>query len=461
MRRIWLMTLSLFLVAFAIPGCSPKSASIFSSDAAAVDETPVTKEMVVDEFLHAWRGYKRHAWGDDALKPLSKSGRDWYEQSLLMTPLDAFDTMLIMGLEAEAAEAKELILCRLSFDHDLEVQHFEVSIRILGGLLSAYQMDGDPRFLELAIDLADRMLPAFDSPTGMPYRLVNLSTGKTRGRLSNPAEIGTYLLEYGTLSKLTGDEVYYEKAKAAAVALYDRRSRIGLVGTLIDVETGVWLVRSSHVGGGIDSYYEYLLKSWLLFGDQDCKRMWDTHLAAVNRYLADEVDGGLWYGHANMNSGRLEATYFGALYAFWPGALALGGDLERAARLEDSCYRMWTRHGIEPEFMDYKRMRVIHGTYILRPEIIESAYYLYHYTGDPKYQRMGYVYFNSLVKHCKTDVGFAAIADVRTMKQSDAMESFFLAETLKYFYLLFAEPEALDLESVILNTEAHPIRKTW
>ena len=107
--------------------------------------------------------------GHDALKPLSKAPQDWYAQSLLMTPVDALDTMLLMGLDDEAKDARELIATQLSFDKDLDVKHFEVVIRLLGGLLSAYQMTGDERLLKLAEDLGKRMLPVFDTPTGLPY----------------------------------------------------------------------------------------------------------------------------------------------------------------------------------------------------------------------------------------------------------------------------------------------------
>jgi len=428
---------------------------------ADVDDRPVTAEQVKTEFLHAWQGYKDYAWGHDELKPLSRGYNDWYKETLLITPVDALDTMKIMGLEAEAAEAKELIFSRLSFDLDLEVKHLEISIRMLGGLLSAYELDGDPRLLALARDLADRMSPVFDSPTGLPYRFVNLRTGRTSGRFSNPAESATYLLEYGTLSRLTGNPDYYDKAKRAAVALFERRSALDLPGTLIDVDTGVWLVKDSAVGGGVDSYYEYLLKSALLFDDPECRHMWEQHLQAINAYVADESTAGLWYGHVNMKSGRRTATMFGALDAFFPALLAKAGDLDRAARLEDSCYQMWTLHGIEPEALDYRSMKVLVGTYPLRPEIIESAYYLYHYTGDEKYRRMGYVFFNAIVKHCRVEAGYAGLADVRTKTQADLMESFFLAETLKYFYLLFAPPETLDFDQVIFTTEAHPLFKEF
>ncbi len=433
--------------------------SISPSNGPSANAATVSPDRVRAEFLHAWNGYKQYAWGHDELKPLSKTHSDWYPTPLLMTPVDAFDTLLLMGLTAEAAEAKDLILSRLDFDLDMEVQHFEAVIRILGGLISAQQLDGDSGFLELAIDLADRMLAVFDSNTGMPYRFVNLKTHKARCRFTNPAEIGTCVLEYGTLSRLTGDPKYFDAAKRAMVALYHRRSRIGLVGSMIDVETGWWLVKDSHVGCGIDSYYEYLVKGAILFEDPELWAMWQNTIAAVNAYVADEASGGLWYGRVNMDTGKQCATLFGALDAFFPAVLALGGDLDRAARLEDSCYKMWTLHGIEPELLDYKTMKVVSGSYHLRPEIVESAYYLYHYTGDEKYRRMGATFFNSLVERCKTDAGFAALADVRAGVKTDAMESYFLAEAIKYLYLLFAPPQAFDFEMAIFNTEAHPIWK--
>src|SRR5258705_5296106 len=246
-------------------------------------------DQVKAEFLHAWNGYKKFAWGHDDLKPLSKAYRDWYAQPLLMTPVDALDTMIIMGMKDEAASTRAFIIDNLSFDKDISVQNFEITIRLLGGLLSNYQLTGDKRLLELAEDLGNRLLPVFDSPTGMPYRFVNLKTGKVHGPVSNPAETGTLLIEFGTLSKLTNKPVFYDKAKRALVETYKRRSQIGLVGEGINVESGKWTNTDSHISGAIDSYYEYLLKCWLLFGDQDCQRTWLDSISAINKYLADEV----------------------------------------------------------------------------------------------------------------------------------------------------------------------------
>ena len=275
------------------PSPTPQiSASQSQSTTSAKVETPTDAEMaerVRQEFLHAWQGYKQYAWGHDALKPLSKSYHDWYGVPLLMTPVDALDTMILMGMNDEADKTREYIAKNLSFDQDIYVKNFEITIRLLGGLLSSYQLTGDKRLLALADDLGTRLLPAFNSPTGMPYVYVNLKTGAVRGEVTNPAEVGTLLIEFGTLSKLTGKPVYYEKAKRALVEVYNRRSPIGLVGSSINVKTGEWTDPTSHISGGIDSYYEYLLKAWLLFDDKDCERMWKASIDAVNKYLADQA----------------------------------------------------------------------------------------------------------------------------------------------------------------------------
>src|SRR6266576_1483223 len=440
------------LVAFAASGCNRSREDAQARQLAA---------RVRTELLHAWNSYERYAWGHDALRPLSKTPHDWYGQSLLMTPVDALDTLILMNLDAEAAKAKALIVSNLSFDRNIYVKNFEITIRLLGGLLSSYQLTGDKRLLHLAEDLGNRLLPAFNSPTGLPYVYVNLRTGQVRDPVTNPAETGTLLLEFGTLSKLTSKPIFYEKAKRALVETYKSRSAIGVVGSTINVETGVWTDTDSHISGGIDSYYEYLWKCWRLFGDKDCRDMWNASIPAVHKYLADETRGELWYGHADMQTGKRTKTTYGALDAFFPGLLVFSGDLARARRLQASSVKMWNLYGIEPETLDYKTMHVVNGSYHLRPEIVESTYYLYHYTGEAKYRQMGEKMFDDFVKYCRTRAGYAALADVTTKQQLDEMESFVLAETFKYFYLLFAAPETLEFDRIILNTEAHPLRRTW
>ncbi len=481
------LKLSTFLLLLSV--CAPPTS------AQKINKLEVAAQVKA-EFLHAWSGYKKYAWGHDDLRPLTKTYHDWYAQPLLMTPVDALDTMILMGFKDEAAVTKGYIVKNLSFDKDISVQNFEITIRLLGGLLSSYQLTGDKRLLNLAEDLGNRLLPVFESPTGLPYRYVNLKTGKVRGEITNPAEAGTLLIEFGTLSKLTHRPVFYDKAKRALVEIYKRRSAIGLVGTWINVETGKWTDTDSHISGAIDSYYEYLLKCWLLFGDEDCHRMWLDSIAAINKYLADEVPPRhatgpvswreLWYGHADMNTGKRTATTFGALDAFFPAVLALSGDVDRARWLQDSSDDMWMEHDIEPEEINYRTFEVVSAGYPLRPEIIESNYYLSHYAAKKQarllrsrrrkgrniaaemegarafvYLTRGQIMFEGLVAFCRTDESYAALKSVITKEKSDSMQSFLFAETFKYFYLLFAPPTTLNFDKVIFNTEAHPIRRTW
>lgn len=413
---------------------------------------------VKEAFKHSWNAYKKYAWGQDQPKPLSKTFRNWYGESLLMTPVDAFDTMVLMGLKEESEEAKKLIFDKLNFNKNISVQNFEITIRLLGGLISAYQLDGDKRFLDLAEDLGNRLLPVFNSKTGMPYRYVNLQNGELRDSINNPAEIGTLMLEFGMLGILTGNNEFYDKAKDAITEVYNRRSKIGLVGTQINVETGEWTNTDSHISGMIDSYYEYLIKAYLLFGDEDFKTMYDESIKSVNKYLLDSVETGLWYAHADMNTGEKTQTVFGSLDAFMPAMLVLGNDLETAEKLQESCYKMWNHFGIEPEELNYKTFEVTAPYYILRPENIESAFYLYRKTKNPKYLEMGKTFFDSIEKYCKVDEGYASLKSVMSKEIMDSMESFFLAETLKYLYLIFAPEETLDLNKFVFNTEAHPLK---
>ena len=439
----------------------------------AVDRNKLTNQ-VETEFLHAWTGYKKYCWGHDDLKPISKTCRDWYGTPVLMTAVDSLDSLYLLGFKKEADETREYIDKNLSFDRDISVQNFEITIRLLGGLLSSYQISGDKRLLALADDLGTRLLPVFNSSTGMPYRFVNLKTGKTSDPVSNPAETGTLLIEFGTLSKLTGKPLYYEKAKQALVETYKRRSPIGLVGENINVETGKWTNTDSHVSGGIDSYYEYLLKCAVLFDDKDCHAMWEDSISKINTFLADEQietsgkfrsgfssNDGLWYGHADMNTGKRGSTTTGALDAFFPAVLALDGDLNRARALQDSMFKMWELNHIEPEVYNYKTGKIEYPGYPLRPEIVESTYYLYHFTHDPKYLAMGQEMWNDFVKYCRTDEAYAGLKSVVTKEKTDYMHSFVFAETFKYFYLLFAPEKTLDLSKVVFNTEAHPMRRTW
>ncbi|KAI1264629.1 glycoside hydrolase family 47 protein [Xylariaceae sp. FL1019] len=100
-------------------------------------------------------------------------------------------------------------------------------------------------------------------------------------------------------------------------------------------------------------------------------------------------------------------------------------------------------------------------SYILRPEAIESVWYMYRITGDKKWQDKGWKMFQSIVKYTATEVGSSAIGNVLDTEttQNNEMESFWTAETLKYFYLLYSDPDSISLDDWVLNTEAHPFKR--
>jgi mannosidase alpha-like ER degradation enhancer 2 len=414
------------------------------------------QNQVREACVHAWTGYMKYGKGYDALKPISKTGHNWYGQSLLMTPVDAFDTFILLGMKKEAREAKKLIFSNLNFNYDVDVQLFEVNIRLLGGLLSAHEVSKEEKFLLLARELADRLMPAFKSPTGMPYRYINLNSGATRDARSNPAEIGTYLLEFGKLTSFTGDSSYYHTAKKAALEVFRRRSDLDLIGSMIDVETGEWIRPECRIGAYVDSYFEYLYKAWLLFGDHEFLEAWNVHMKAIVKYLMKEEKNGWFCTRADMLSGKEIRPLYGALDAWFAGALALSGDTVSAAGLQQGNFHMWTRFNMEPEEFDFRKDSITHPGYPLRPENIESCFYLYRATGNDIYPAMGKRMVLDILKNTRTDAGFAAVKDVRTLQLSDSMESFFLAETLKYSWLLFHKRDAvIDLHDGVFNTEAH------
>ena len=424
--------------------------------------TPAMKKLMCEKVKlaaqHAWKGYKDYAWGADDLKPLTKKPHIWYKHSLLMTPVDAFDTFTMLGLTTEAKEARDLILSKLDFNVDDEIQAFEITIRLLAGMITAYEREKDDRFLKLAQDLGNRMMPIFNTPTGMPYRYVHLQTGKIRDSINNPAEIGTLMMEFGKLSGLTGDNKYYAAAKKAMMEVYNRRSPLGLVGEQIDVTTGKWISTESHISGYIDSYYEYAYKSWLLFGDADFKRVFDTHNAAIKKYLIYNTPNGSFLRHVNMNTGLESATTYGALDAFYAGLCGFAGDIKTARKIQRANFYMWTRFNMEPEEFNFKTDSIISAYYILRPENLESDFYLYRLTKDNKYLWEGKHMVDDIITHCWNEPGFASLKDVRTFEKTNSMESFLFGETFKYAWLIFAPESALDFKKVVLNTEAHPFK---
>ena len=179
-------------------------------------ETAYRQQRIVDAFRHAWKGYQQDAFGKDEYQPLSQSGHNWAPGGIGLMMTDAIDTMLLMNLTEEYAMTREWIATQLDFDKNQDVNVFETTIRVLGGLLSAYHLSGnDPVYLEKATDLGNRLLGAFQTESGIPYASVVLSTGLpfTFHVPSSTAEVTTIQLEFKYLSHVTGDPKYWDAAE--------------------------------------------------------------------------------------------------------------------------------------------------------------------------------------------------------------------------------------------------------
>ncbi|MEZ5197986.1 MAG: glycoside hydrolase family 47 protein [Bacteroidales bacterium] len=288
---------------------------------------------------------------------------------------------------------------------------------------------------------------------------VNLKTGEVKGDTVNVAEAGTYTFEMGILSYYTGNPVYYQKAKQATRAVFERRSEIGLVGESLNIETGEWINTNSHICAGIDSYYEYMYKTWLLFGDKEVKDMWDQSIIPINSYLPEVKDSLLWYGRVDMNTGQRTSSVITLYDAFLPAILAISGDVKRAEELQHTWEWLWDKYGLEPMVYDYSTQTPNYPVYDLNPEIIESAFYLYQITGKEKYRQMVLKFYKDVLQHCKTDIAFTAVENVETMEKRDYMATYFIAETLKYFYLTFQNNPEVNIFDFVFSTEAHNFRK--
>lgn len=182
------------------------------------------QQRIVDAFRHAWKGYATDAFGKDEYQPLRHQGRDWAPGGIGLMIVDALDTMLLMNLTDEYQQAREWIATRLDFDKKQDVNVFETTIRVLGGLLSAYHLSGnDPVYLEKATDLGQRLIGAFQTNSGIPYSSIVLSTGLpfTAHVPSSTAEVTTIQLEFKYLSHLTGNYKYWDAAERVMYKMKD------------------------------------------------------------------------------------------------------------------------------------------------------------------------------------------------------------------------------------------------
>ena len=420
-------------------------------------------EDVKRETRWAWRQYREHAWGKDQIKPVSGGSESFplKNHHLGLSLIEALDTLWIMGLDDEFNDGVEWVKRNLDFDVDGEVSVFETSIRLVGGLLSAYHACGDPALLAKARDCADRLLPSFNaSPLGIPHRFVNLRTGALRGRETNPAETGTFIPEFGFVSRATGDDRYRAAAKRALVSMFDRRSNIGLLADSMDCMTGEWKSRRATIGPPSDSYYEYLWDGWDLLGDRDCLRMYRTCTAAVLKYQPQRIGGQLWFVDVDFETGKRINWEQDELSSFYGGLLAQGGEAREGAAYTRSWAAVQKRFGILPEEYDAASGKVLSATNSLRPELADAAFNHWLVDRREEWRHIVRDHYLAMKRWNKARYGYADLADVTASPklQSDHCPGYWWSEQMKYYYLIFADTPRVDYRRLYLTTEGNAFR---
>jgi len=460
------------------------------------------QKAVVDAFLHAWEGYKTYAWGHDHLRPISKGAQNWF--GLGLTLIDSLDTMFVMNLRDEFDEARDWVSSNLSFSINKDVNLFETTIRVLGGLLSAFHLSGDNVFLEKAKDLGQRLLGAFTSSSGIPYSDVNLKS--TRGHApkwspdSSTSEVTTIQLEFRDLSRCSQEPQFEDAVTKISETVHLLGKTEGLVPIFINANSGKFRKSSTITFGARgDSYYEYLLKQWIQTGkrvDMYKDDFLEAMKGVINRLAKRTVPNRLLYIGEIVSGGKEIKPKMDELACFLPGTLALAHHhglsltatlppknanqnsqpssnalMELAEELAYTCYLTFARQPtfLAPEITHFNSapssttdfyVKPADSHYLLRPETIESLWYLYYVTGNKTYQDWGWNIFQGIQKYTRVLNGYTTIGNVKNpldLRPKDMMESFFLGETLKYLYLLMADKQEIDLSQWVFNTEAHPL----
>jgi Glycosyl hydrolase family 47 len=451
-----------FIGGMAAGGAALAAGRLPAALAAPAGARPRLAADVRAEFLRTYRAYLDIAFPHDELHPLSATGGDFFVDGhpVLLTVVESLDTLYLMEADRELKHGVRA--CRsIDFDIDAPVQVFEAVIRMVGGLLSGYLATGERVLLKRCRDLTDRLLPAFEqSPTGAPYRFVNMHTGEVSGPENFMAEIGTNITEFGTLSRLTGDPRYYDAAKRALKAAFDRRSGLDLVGTTLDVETGVWTDRDSTINPPVDSYYEYLWDGYDLFGDRDLLRWYRTHTNSILRRQSIEIAGRLWFSTVDYETGVETSREQSELASFYAGLLGQSGYRRSGKRYLASWGAPLRRYPILPEGLDPTTLTATAPGNQLRPEYVDSAFNLWLKDGRDRWVDLAADYYRRMKRTSRVENGYTILTDVTTdpPQQGDLTSGYWYSENMKYYWLMFGRARRFNYRRNYLSTEGNVFR---
>ncbi|CAH7687590.1 family 47 glycoside hydrolase, partial [Phakopsora pachyrhizi] len=475
------------------------------------------RSAIVRAIKDSWSAYaKSEAWGSDEFYVLTgKGGNLTSGGSIGFFIVDVIDTMLLTKeMDSEYLQARNYVEESLNFEIDGFVNAFETTIRVLGGLLSAYHLSGNDRlYLDRAIDLGDRLLPIFNTKTGIPYSFINLKTGEARPDndnygFSSLAEATSLQLEFKYLAELSQNPIYWDVAEKAIMAILNQPSRNGLLPILVSPQDASFFFHI-RLGSRGDSFYEYLIKQYLQTDRLESvyREAYDRAMVGVKEDMLRESPNGWVYTgelHSWMNNEYKLVPKQDHLVCFLGGSLLLG--VTEGHRMTDEDVTTLKSDALQEDWMIGKELiRTCVDTYvksatglgaeivhflerpnqayfkskgrdwfishynpnsppldarnILRPETVESLFLGWRTTGDPIYREWGWQIFEAFNKHCRINStgAFSSIKDVDHLpiKRENKMETFWLSETLKYLLLLFSDDDSINLTTNVFNTEAH------
>lgn len=425
---------------------------------------------------HAWQGYVAFAWGHDELRPLSKGFSDSFCGSGV-TVVDSMSTLWLAGLKDEFNAAREWVIAKNYSTFSCNM--FETNIRVVGGLLSAAALSNDPALVSVAKVIVDRMVPSFGTASGIPCNSFSVASCGT----AVLAEAGTFTLEFTALSRATGDPVYEALAVRSVKAIVSAsRTRCAskLFSTHVSVASGEPTECVSSVGGEADSFYEYLLKYAIMTGDRFFRDVWSSSMDAVRDELVQCSTEGVPMLSASRAGTRGQTLEHLACFA--PGMLVLGDPEGRGALAEgllEGCLGLYrTPSHIGADSAKYlvagnvsclsapvRRMGssdivAFADSNYQRPEVFESLFYMWRARRDERYRQLAWEFFTAIATFQKVESGgFGGSRGVTRDHPdvADQQDSFFIAESLKYLFLIFSDDSVLDLKRWVINTEAHPL----
>ncbi|KAK4494949.1 hypothetical protein PRZ48_014305 [Zasmidium cellare] len=484
-------------------------------------------EAVIAQFRFAWNGYRQYAFPHDDLLPQNNSFSD-SRNGWGLTAIDGLDTAIIMEQKDIVDDILQFIptvdFTKNNSPGPTTTSLFETTIRYLGGLLSAYDLlkgpfsdlatndDNVDALLTQAKTLADTLKFAFNTTTGIPVNTIDIDRQSFAEQpqdgqyTAGLAEFGSLILEWQHLSDLSGDPSYGELASRAEQYFFNAQEVWpGLTGGQYSVNTGAVTDQTGGWIGGSDSAYEYLIKMFVYDPSKysQYRDRWISAADSTIAYLISSPSSRPDLRMAGAYSGQQVINYTEQLACFIGGNFLLASTVLSNTQYRDyglsfsefcaNGYR-YTASGIGPLLYSWNTTLLSNpnvtsqtnyynsaGYFIpdpdtfnggQSPEAVESWYYAYQTTGNQYWRDVAWAYTVAQNNSLVVGSGFSDCVNVLEENgggfspEGNLMDSFMLAEVLKYQYLIqtpkrgpwHVQEGSGKKNEFVYNTEAHPFR---